>query len=111
MVGLEFVRWARARTRKRLVAIGGIDAGNLAEVLEAGADAAVVLGAVCKGARDDRRQLPPAADAAAGAADAGMRIYLTGFMGCGKTTVGRALARRLGVPFVDLDEEIERRRG
>ena len=40
-----------------------------------------------------------------------MRIYLTGFMGCGKTTVGRRLAQRLGVPFVDLDEEIERRAG
>lgn len=40
-----------------------------------------------------------------------MRIYLTGFMGCGKTTVGRTLARRLGVPFVDLDHEIERRAG
>lgn len=40
-----------------------------------------------------------------------MRIYLTGFMGCGKTTVGPVLARQLGVPFVDLDQEIERRAG
>jgi shikimate kinase len=40
-----------------------------------------------------------------------MRIFLTGFMGCGKTTVGRRLAQRLGVGFVDLDEEIERRAG
>lgn len=40
-----------------------------------------------------------------------MQIYLTGFMGSGKSTVGRRLARRLGVPFVDLDEEIERRAG
>lgn len=37
-----------------------------------------------------------------------MRIYLTGFMGSGKTTVGRRLAERLGVPFLDLDEAIER---
>jgi thiamine-phosphate pyrophosphorylase len=49
VVGLEFVRWARRRTRKRLVAIGGIDAGNLAAVLAAGADSAAMIGAVCKG--------------------------------------------------------------
>ena len=38
-------------------------------------------------------------------------VLLLGFMGCGKTTVGRLLARRLGWAFVDLDEEIERRQG
>jgi thiamine-phosphate pyrophosphorylase len=49
VVGLSFVRRARERTRKPLVAIGGIDAANVAEVLAAGADAAAVLGAVCRG--------------------------------------------------------------
>jgi thiamine-phosphate pyrophosphorylase len=49
VVGLSFVRRARARTAKPLVAIGGIDAGNAAAVLAAGADAVVVLGAVCRG--------------------------------------------------------------
>jgi shikimate kinase len=38
-------------------------------------------------------------------------IYLVGFMGCGKSTVGRALADELGWTFVDLDEEIERKQG
>jgi len=38
-------------------------------------------------------------------------IYLVGFMGSGKSTVGRALADELGWPFVDLDEEIERDHG
>ena len=38
-------------------------------------------------------------------------IYLVGFMGCGKSTVGQALAERLGWPFVDLDQEIEKREG
>ena len=40
-----------------------------------------------------------------------MRIVLTGFMGAGKTTVGRRLAAILGWPFVDLDQRIEERCG
>jgi len=36
-----------------------------------------------------------------------MKIYLIGFMGCGKTTVGRELGRRIGAPFFDLDDLIE----
>jgi shikimate kinase len=35
-------------------------------------------------------------------------IYLVGFMGSGKSTVGRALAHRLGWSFFDIDCEIER---
>lgn len=34
-------------------------------------------------------------------------IVLVGLMGVGKTTVGRRLAARLGLPFVDADHEIE----
>lgn len=40
-----------------------------------------------------------------------MRIYLVGFMACGKTTVGRCLAQVLERPFLDLDAEIERQAG
>ena len=36
-------------------------------------------------------------------------IYLVGFMGAGKTTVARALGRRLGWPVEDIDERIEAR--
>ena len=36
-----------------------------------------------------------------------MRVFLIGFMGAGKTTTGRALARRLGSLFVDLDGRVE----
>lgn len=38
-------------------------------------------------------------------------IYIVGFMGCGKSTVGRALADELGWRFVDLDAEIEKAEG
>jgi len=38
-------------------------------------------------------------------------VYLVGMPGSGKSTVGREVAGRLGVPFVDLDGEIERRHG
>ncbi|HEX8365939.1 MAG TPA: shikimate kinase [Allosphingosinicella sp.] len=38
-------------------------------------------------------------------------IVLVGMMGAGKTTVGKRLARRLGLPFADADEEIERAAG
>lgn len=37
------------------------------------------------------------------------RIILIGYMGSGKTTVGRALAKDLGMPFYDLDWYIESR--
>lgn len=38
-------------------------------------------------------------------------VYLTGFMGTGKSAVGRALARRLRRRFVDLDAAVERSAG
>ena len=38
-------------------------------------------------------------------------IVITGFMGCGKSRVARALARNLNVAFVDLDESITARMG
>jgi shikimate kinase len=38
-------------------------------------------------------------------------VFLVGFMGAGKTSVGRALGLRLGWEFEDLDDRIERREG
>lgn len=38
-----------------------------------------------------------------------MRIILIGYMGAGKTTVGKALSAELGMPFYDLDWYIENR--
>jgi shikimate kinase len=40
-----------------------------------------------------------------------MNVALTGFMGAGKTTTGRRLAKLLGLAFIDTDAEIERRHG
>jgi shikimate kinase len=38
-----------------------------------------------------------------------MRIFLVGYMGCGKSTIGRKLADLMGISFVDLDKYIEER--
>jgi shikimate kinase len=38
-------------------------------------------------------------------------IFLVGFMGCGKTTLGRKLASRLGYQFMDLDHILEAKEG
>jgi shikimate kinase len=38
-------------------------------------------------------------------------VFLVGFMGAGKSTVGQALSRRLGWVFEDLDQRIERNQG
>lgn len=40
-----------------------------------------------------------------------MLIYLTGFMGAGKSSIGRRLSHRLELSFVDLDQEIESQAG
>jgi shikimate kinase len=50
----------------------------------------------------------PPSDAAA---RIGRSIVLVGLMGAGKTSIGRLLAERLGLPFVDSDAEIERAGG
>jgi thiamine-phosphate diphosphorylase len=94
---------------KPLVAIGGITTERLEEVWNAGADSAAMIGGLLAGGRIEenaRRAL----DAARRRRVRG-RIYLVGFMGAGKTTVGRRIAERLGRPFVDLDSEIERASG
>jgi shikimate kinase/3-dehydroquinate synthase len=44
-------------------------------------------------------------------ADLNRHVVLVGFMGAGKTTVGAEVARRLGRPFYDIDEEIEAAHG
>jgi shikimate kinase len=58
------------------------------------------------------RTQPDTVSSPAAAAPAHLRrLVLTGFMGAGKTTVGRLLAARLGWDFLDLDASIESRTG
>lgn len=40
-----------------------------------------------------------------------MRYFIIGYKNCGKTTIGKKLAVRLGMEFIDLDEMIERKTG
>lgn len=47
--------------------------------------------------------LPPVCD--------NRHVYLTGYRGSGKSSVGRLLAKRTGRPWIDLDDEIERESG
>ncbi|MEO8192141.1 MAG: thiamine phosphate synthase [Acidobacteriota bacterium] len=107
--GLGLLAEAARRKTRPLVAIGGIGPGNLREVLDAGADSAAMVAAFSAGERyeENARQL---LDLARQRVPPG-RVYLVGFMGSGKTVIGRRVAERLAVPFVDLDEEIERTSG
>lgn len=108
-LGLEALARVSAEKTKPLVAIGGITAERLDAVWDAGADAAAMIGGLLADGRIEenarlaldraRRRRPP------------RRIYLVGFMAAGKTSVGRRVAERLGLPFVDLDAEIERASG
>ena len=38
-----------------------------------------------------------------------MRIILLGFMGCGKSVIGKQLAKRMNLKFIDLDLYIEKK--
>lgn len=40
-----------------------------------------------------------------------MKIFLIGYMASGKTTFGKALANKLDIPFIDLDDYIEEKEG
>ena len=64
-------------------------------------------------AADDATPQPTAAPSASqlGLALGRRSVVLVGIMGAGKSSVGRRLAARLGVPFVDADTEIEKAAG
>ncbi|MDH3393415.1 MAG: shikimate kinase, partial [Desulfobulbaceae bacterium] len=41
----------------------------------------------------------------------GLKIILTGYRACGKSLIGRLLAERFKIDFLDMDKEIETREG
>jgi thiamine-phosphate diphosphorylase len=107
--GIEALAAVAREKTKPLVGVGGVTAERLGDVLDAGADSAAVIGALWSGGAPEenaRRLL----DAARRRSPPG-RVYLVGFMGSGKTAIGRRVSERLSVPFVDLDTEIERTSG
>src|SRR3546814_19516815 len=40
-----------------------------------------------------------------------MKLFLIGYMGAGKTTLGKPLAQKLGIPFIDMDAVLEASEG
>jgi thiamine-phosphate diphosphorylase len=109
--GLDALSRIAERKTKPLVAIGGITVERVPEVLAAGADSAAMISGLLAGGRERiEENARRALDAARRVEPAG-RLFLVGFMASGKTAVGRRVAERLGVAFVDLDEQIERASG
>jgi thiamine-phosphate pyrophosphorylase len=107
--GLEELARVAAEKTKPLVAIGGITPERADSIWDAGADsAAMIAGLLADGRIEENARL--ALDASRRRARP-RRIYLVGFMASGKTAVGRRVAERLRLPFVDLDDEIERASG
>ena len=115
VLGLEPLRRARTKIALPLVAIGGIDAERLAEVLRAGADAAAIISDLCSAPEGVearlRRLIRDARRVVAQRPLTGRHLYLVGFMGAGKSSVGPLVGRALSRPFIDLDREIERAAG
>jgi len=103
-VGLDALARVASEKTKPLVAIGGIDLDRVEAIWDAGADSAAMISAL------NGRDAPEAARRAVALVRRRVlprKILLVGFMGAGKTTIGKILARHLDVPFFDLDTEIE----
>jgi len=109
--GLQRLRRVREAVNIPLVAIGGITLARAGEVFAAGADSVAVIRDLA-GARDlTERALQWQAHTEGEETSPRGLLFLTGFMGAGKTAVGERLAQRLRRRFVDLDAEIVRQEG
>lgn len=107
----ERVRTLRARhglSRKALALSAGVSERHLANLESGQGNASVMLlRQLAFALRTSIGELVGESGAAADPARTG-RIALIGLRGAGKSTLGRMLADDLGVPFVELDREVER---
>jgi XRE family aerobic/anaerobic benzoate catabolism transcriptional regulator len=102
-------RGANRMTRKALAATSGVSERYLAQ-LEAGQGNISVL-LLRKVARAMSVPVESLVREAPDHAADGRRVALLGLRGAGKSTLGAKLAAALGVPFIELDREVEREAG
>jgi XRE family aerobic/anaerobic benzoate catabolism transcriptional regulator len=108
-------RLKRGATRKMLAAQCQTSERYLAQIELGEANPSVlVLDAIARALDLDSIDLMPAGRSRAaptGPAERARRIALIGLRGAGKSTLGGALAQRLGAPFLEIDKMIEREHG
>src|SRR5579863_5322799 len=103
-------RSARGMSRKLLAAGSGVSERYLAQ-LEGGLANASILVLQHVALALDVPLLRFLSDGSVDREARGKRIALIGLRGAGKSTLGAQLAARLGVPFIELDREVERAAG
>jgi XRE family aerobic/anaerobic benzoate catabolism transcriptional regulator len=114
---VRLLRTQRGMTRRILAAQSGVSERYISAV-EAGTGngSILLLRALARALNVDLRTVlgdaaEPLNPLLLRAPDYRGRVVLIGLRGAGKSTIGRLLADRLGVPFLELDQEIEREAG
>lgn len=110
------LRTGRSLTLRDLAAIARVSERFLISVEGGSANVSVlrlesIARALGTSAADLLAEQAMPAVAAPGPAEQGSLVTLLGLRGAGKSTIGRAASERLGIPFVELDAEVERRAG
>src|SRR5437763_13817125 len=99
-------------TRAQLAHRSGLSTRFLAQLESGEGNISVVrLAALAAALGSSAGELLSEGEARAGAQTRGPLVALLGLRGAGKSTIGERLARRMGVPFFELDHLIERAAG